>query len=751
MLSTLSKISNSAKFPQNVNKYLNLRSFMSISKPNKLINEKSPYLIQHAYNPVEWYPWGEEAIKKANDEDKPVFLSIGYSACYWCHVMEREVFENEHIAKIMNKLFVNIKVDREERPDVDRVYMSALQAMTGSGGWPMSMFLTNDLKPFYGATYVPPNSKYGLPGFEELIQQLSEAWKTRRDEINETGEKILEHIREASKNIVSTGVLKKEMLLKGAQQFKNSFDEEYGGFGGAPKFPRPPGLNFLLRVFYRVEDTESLQMVIRTLLQMAKGGMYDHLGGGFHRYSVDRYWRVPHFEKMLYDQAQLAINYLEVFQITGDQYFAYITRDILHYVGRVLTEPNGGFYSAEDAESLPAPVIQPAGAKENLPSGSSLKDNLSSETLVKEEGAFYVWNKSEIDALLGDDAEIFNFYFGVEEYGNAPQGSDPHSVFAEKNILYKSHSLSETSNKFERSTDEINNLIEKNKKILFEVREKRPLPNLDDKILTSWNGLMISAFAKAYQVFNESAYLEKAQKAADFILKYLYNTGEKKFLHRWRDGDANIDATLEDFAYFSQGLIDIYEASFNEKYLLHAIELSEIMINDFYDETEGGFYDTSGKDKSILVRTKEDYDSAEPTGNSVAINNLIRLSALTGNTAWYDIAYKSVLAFTGKMEKMPYAMPQLLIALDSLLHKPRQIIIAGSNNEETAYSMLREIFSKFMPDKVIVKIDPKVAADSITIASKIVHSSEETTAYICENSACRLPVKTLEDFVKMIK
>lgn len=698
-------------------------------KPNKLINEKSPYLIQHAYNPVEWHPWGEEAFQKAKDEDKPIFLSIGYSTCYWCHVMEREVFEVESIAKEMNRMYVNIKVDREERPDVDRVYMSALQAMTGSGGWPMSMFLTPELKPFYGATYVPPKSKYGLPGFEELITQLYDAWMNRRDEVLESGGKIIEHIREASQNTSSENELNKEMLLKGAQQFKNGFDEEYGGFGGAPKFPRPPGINFLLRAYYRFEDSESLQMVIRTLLQMAKGGMYDHLGGGFHRYSVDRYWRVPHFEKMLYDQAQLAVNYLEAYQITGDKYFGDITRDVLAYVSRVMTDAEGGFFSAEDAES----IIDPAEPNE------------------KEEGSFYVWSKNEIDKLLAEDAEIFNYFFGVNDYGNAPQGSDPHSVFVEKNILYKKHTLSETSNKFERSTDEINELIEECKKILFNKREKRPLPHKDDKILTSWNGLMISAFAKAYQVFNEPVYLEKAQKAADFILENLYNAKDKKLLHRWRDGEAKIDATLEDFSFFSQGLVDLYEASFDEKYLKLAVELCEVMVNDFYDETEGGFFDTSGKDKSILIRTKEDYDSAEPTGNAVAINNLLRLSALTGNTNWYDMAYKSVLAFSGKLEKMPYAMPQMLVALDSLLYKPKQIIIAGSNNDETAFRMMREVLARYIPDKVVVKIDEKNASNSITFVSKVIQGSPETTAYVCENFACRLPVKSVKELIELLE
>ena len=700
-----------------------------MSKPNKLINEKSPYLIQHAHNPVEWYPWGDESFQKARDEDKPIFLSIGYSTCYWCHVMEREVFENEHIAGEMNKIFVNIKVDREERPDVDRVYMSALQAMTGSGGWPMSMFLTTDLKPFYGATYVPPTSKYGLPGFEDLIHQLGESWKTRRDEINESGEKILEHIREASQNITTAIELNKEMLLKGAQQFKNGFDEEYGGFGESPKFPRPPGLNFLMREYERFGWCRAREMISRKLWQMGRGGMYANSGGGFHRYSVERLWRGPHFEKMLYEQEQLAVNYLEAFQVTGDNYFGDVTNDILAYVSRLMTDKNGGFYSAEDAES----AITAADPHE------------------KEEGACYVWTKKEIFELLGDDTDIFSYYYGVNDYGNAPQGSDPHSVFVEKNILYKKHTISETSNEFEKSTDEINRILEECKKILFREREKRPKPHLDDKILTSWNGLMISAFAKSYQVFNTADYLDKAKGAADFIIKNLYDASTKKLLHRYRDGEAKIDATLDDYSFFVQGLIDLYESCFDEKYLRLAVELTENMIGDFYDEEEGGYYDTSGKDKSILVRTKEDYDSAEPTGNSIAINNLLRLSAFTGNTQWYDMANASILAFSGKLERMPYAMPQMLVALDMLLKKPKQIIIAGKANDEMAYRMLREVSARYMPDKVIVKIDPVDAAESITFASKVVQNSDETTAYVCENFACRLPVKTPEEFIKSLE
>lgn len=694
--------------------------------PNRLISEKSPYLLQHAQNPVDWYPWSDEAFQKAKTEDKPIFLSIGYSTCYWCHVMEREVFENEHIAGEMNKMFISIKVDREERPDVDRVYMSALQAMTGSGGWPMSMFLTTDLKPFYGATYVPPTSKYGMPGFEELIKGISEAWKTRRDEITESGDNIIGHIKEVSLNVKGEAKLTEAMLLKGAEQYKNGFDEEYGGFGSAPKFPRPVGFNFLLRAYKRYDDNESLKMVIRTLLQMARGGVYDHLGGGFHRYSVDRYWRVPHFEKMLYDQAQLAVTYTEAFQITGDKHFEYVAKDILAYVSRVLTSPGGGFYSAEDAES-------------------ALNAN---EPHEKEEGAFYVWEKKEIDELLGGDAEIFNYCFGVDAYGNAPQGSDPHSVFVEKNILYMNHSISEASNKFERPTNEIHDIIEKGKKLLFEAREKRPKCHLDDKVLTSWNGLMISAFAKAYKVFGETAYLEKAKNAADFIINKLYNKKTNELLHRYRDGEAKISGTLEDYAFFSQALIDLYESCFDETYLETAIRLTEKMTTDFYDSDAGGFFDTSGRDKSILVRTKEDYDSAEPTGNSIAILNLARLSRLTGNNDWYEKAYDSLLAFSDKISKMPYAMPQMLVALEFVLFKPMQIVITGS--DETAQAMIRQVYKQFVPGSVLIYLAPGSEKSTKTFASQIITDSNKTAAYICEDFACKLPVTTINEFIKLI-
>ena len=695
-------------------------------KPNKLINEKSPYLLQHAYNPVEWNAWGEEAFELARKEDKPIFLSIGYSTCYWCHVMEREVFENETIAKEMNRIFVNIKVDREERPDVDRVYMSALQSMTGSGGWPMSMFLTTELKPFYGGTYIPPRAKFGLGGFEELIHQLEEAWKTRRSEINTSGDKIIEHIKLISSNEKSEGGLSADMLIKGAAQYKNGFDEDYGGFGSQPKFPRPVGLIFLMRAYKRYDDEESLRMVIRTLLQMARGGVYDHLGGGFHRYSVDKFWHVPHFEKMLYDQAQLAIAYTEAYQITKDKYFGDVAKDILKYVSTKLCSPQGGFYSAEDAESA---------LKADAPD-------------IKEEGACYVWEYDEIKKLLGQEAEVFCYYYGVEDGGNAPLGSDPHSVFVNKNILHIAHSLSETSNKFEMPTNKVSEIIEECKQILFTEREKRPAPHLDDKVLTSWNGLMISAFAKAYAVFGDESYYDTAKKAAEFILANMFDSKSNTLKHRYRDGESRFEGTLEDYAFFTQGLIDLWEAGFDIKYLETSIVLAGKMINDFYDKNEGAFFDTSGNDKSILVRTKEDYDSAEPTGNSIAVMNLLRLSQITHNDEWFQMANDSINLFSKKLEEQPYAMPQMLSALDYALNNPKQIVISGDLKKEETNRMISEINNHFIPNKVLIHLDSSNIPDVLN--SWAMYKSEKPTVFVCENYTCQLPVTTTDELKNLL-
>jgi hypothetical protein len=704
-----------------------------MTKPNRLINEKSPYLLQHAYNPVDWYPWGEEAFERARTEDKPIFLSIGYSTCYWCHVMEREVFEIESIAKLMNQFFVNIKVDREERPDVDRVYMAALQSMTGSGGWPMSMFLTPELKPFYGATYIPPESRHGLPGFEDLITQIHEAWESRRNDVISAGEEITEHIRKLSSyDKKKEKELSPDILKQAIQQFKSNFDEEYSGFGGAPKFPRPVVFNFLLRMYKKLGDNEALRIVIRTLLQMAKGGIHDHLGGGFHRYSVDRFWIVPHFEKMLYDQAQVASSYIDAFMITKDKYFEDIANDILQYVQRKLTAKQGGFYSAEDAESA-------------LDESNPHK---------KEEGAFYVWEKEEIDGILGkDDSQIICYYFGIGDYGNAPMGSDPHNVFTNKNILYEAHSITESANKFEKTVKEVTDIIVKSKRALFEIREKRPHPHLDDKILVSWNGLMISAFAKAFQVFDDHDYLDTAIDSAEFILSRLYDPSNNNntLLHRYRDGEARFDGTLEDYAFFIQALIDLYESCFDEKYLGIALELTKTSILLFYDEEQGGFFDVTNKDKNILVRTKEDYDSAEPTGNSIQIMNLLRLSQFTENKKLYSIAEKSLKYFSSKILSQPFAMPQMLCAYDFSLTKPKQIIIAGKRDDELSREMLREVHSHFIPNKILIFAETGKENILIPFLSKIISQSGKTTSYICENYSCKLPTSGIDELRKLIE
>jgi uncharacterized protein len=698
------------------------------TKLNRLINEKSPYLLQHAYNPVDWYPWTEEAFEKAKKEDKPIFLSVGYSTCYWCHVMEREVFENDEIAKVMNELYINIKVDREERPDIDRVYMSALQSMTGSGGWPMSMFLTPELKPFYGATYIPPKAKYGSSGFEDVIIQIHNAWKTKRNDVTNVGNKIIRQIELYSKKENIETSLTEEILRKGSGQFKMEYDFDYGGFGGTPKFPRPPGLSFLYRAYIRFSDEELMQNITFTLEQMAKGGIYDHLGGGFHRYSVDKFWRIPHFEKMLYDQGQLALIYVDGFRITGENTFAETAKDILNYVMNNLTSPEGGFYSAEDAESA-----------------------LSFENpKVKEEGAFYEWEKNEIDEILEKtESDIFCYCYGVYEAGNAPAGSDPHNVFRNKNTLYQARSIDEVSLKFIKDETEIRNIISKCKEKLFKARETKPKPHLDDKILVSWNSLMISAIAAAYQTFRNKDYLKYSKNSADFIIEKLCKENYE-LLHRWRDGEAAIEGTLEDYSFFVQALIDLYEASFEEKYLIKAKSLADKMIEIFYDSKDNGFFDVSGKDKSILIKTKEDYDSAEPTGNSIAIMNLLRLSQFFHNESYSKLAEKSLSAFSAKMEKYPYSMPQMLSCLDYYLSNKKQIVISGDRENIITQRMIDEVQKRYLPNKILVYIDLNRQFENSDLQVWNIYSSFEPKGYVCEDYKCKLPVDNAEELIKQI-
>ncbi|MBI4546912.1 MAG: thioredoxin domain-containing protein [Ignavibacteriae bacterium] len=698
-------------------------------KPNRLIHEKSPYLLQHAFNPVDWYPWGPEAFQKARMEDKPIFLSVGYSTCYWCHVMEREVFEDPEIAKLMNEKLVSIKVDREERPDVDRVYMTAVQAMTGSGGWPMSVFLTPDLKPFYGATYIPPRAQYGRPGFVDVVNRISEIWKTDRSKVFESSQQITEYLKQAGGTGASATVTDSVLHLA-YNRYAQGYDAVHGGFGGAPKFPRPVSLNFLLRYYSRTGREQALQMSLHTLREMANGGMYDHIGGGFHRYSVDGEWRVPHFEKMLYDQAQLVTSYLEAYQITKDERFAEIARDVLAYVLRNLTDKQGGFYSAEDAES----ALDPSKPEE------------------KEEGTFYIWSKSEIDHLLGKDAELFNYYYGVQDAGNAL--NDPMNVFSGKNILYVAHPIEDVAVKFLKTPAEIKNLLKQSTQKLFFEREKRPRPHLDDKIITAWNGLMISAFAKAYQVLDDPAYLQAAQRANTFIISKLYDTKSKKLLRRYRDGEARFDGNLQDYTFLVMGLLDLYEASFEIQWLEHAIALTKKQIEIFWDPIDGGFFDTPGNDPSILVRMKEDYDGAEPTGNSIAAVNLLRLSQMTDNNDWRRMAEKTITAFGSRLKQIPDALSQMLVAVDWHLSTPKEIIVAGKKDSPDTKALLREVHSRFIPNKVLLLADGGDAQKKLTSYLSFIEGmimlDEKATAYICENYACQLPTSDRSVVAKLL-
>ncbi len=700
-------------------------------KPNRLIDEKSPYLLQHAFNPVDWYPWGEEAFEKARSEDKPIFVSIGYSTCHWCHVMERESFENPEIAALMNKYFINIKIDREERPDVDRVYMSATQAMTGGGGWPMSVFLTHDLKPFYAGTYFPPESRHGRPGFPDLLEGIHRAWVENRGKVQESADQITEHLQKNSAPESSDLVLDKDLLKTAYDQVAGSYDTRYGGFGGAPKFPRPVIFNFLLRYFHRSKDNMALEMSLETLRKMAEGGMHDQIGGGFHRYSVDGQWRVPHFEKMLYDQAQLAVSYLEAYQITKDSYFADVAQDILDYVLRDMVDSRGGFHSAEDADS-------------------PLPENPEDHG----EGAFYVWTKKEMFDILGSDAgEIFSFRYGVEEAGNAL--SDPLNEFTGKNLLYVANSLDSMAARFERPVSDIERILHEARQKLFAVRSKRPRPHLDDKVITSWNGLMIGAFARGYQVLNQPRYLEAAERAANFVMSDLYDSGKKILLRRYRDGASGLEAHLNDYAFLVNGLLDLYEASLDVKWLVHALELTEKQVSLFWDEEAGGFYDTSGKDKTVLLRMKEDYDGAEPTGNSIAALNLLRLSQMTDNEDWYQKGAKTVSAFGNRLQQIPSAMPQMLAALDYRLDKPKQIIIAGKPGADDTQKMLAEVYERYIPNKIILLADggkaQKVLAKHLPFIESVSMIDGKATAYICENYVCHLPTSDVDVMVGLLE
>src|SRR5579883_956104 len=672
---------------------------------NRLAGEQSPYLLQHAHNPVDWYPWGEAAFEKARRENKPIFLSIGYSTCHWCHVMERESFENGRIAELLNRDYVPIKVDREERPDVDRIYMTFVQASTGSGGWPMSVWLTPELQPFFGGTYFPPDNRFGQPGFASILGQIAEAWRESRGQIEQSARDVVAQLRQQTAvEPGRAGAIDTGLLDSGFFVFRRTFDSHNGGFGGAPKFPRPAVFDFLLRYHARTKNREALEMVLLTLRKMAEGGMHDQLGGGFHRYSVDERWFVPHFEKMLYDQAQLATSYLEAFQLTGESLFADTARDVFAYVLRDLRDPSGAFYSAEDADS-PEPED---------PSHSG-------------EGAFYIWSAQEIEQLLGPALyPVFAECYGVERNGNVE--ADPQGEFVGRNILFVAG-----ANEDERLT--------RAKQILLEARSKRPRPHLDNKVLTSWNALLISALAKGYAVLNETEYRDGAASALEFLLSRLYDRQSGRLLRRFCNGEAAIPAFLDDYAFLAQALLDVFEIRFDLTYLELAEDLATRGFRLFEDTQNGGFFSTTADAPDLLVRMKDDYDGAEPSGNSVATDVLIRLARLTGKEDFEIRARRSLESSAAALRAQGTAQPQMLAALGRYLAPPAHVIIRARERDSEAEELLRSEWKKFEPNTVVLLIDDRSARQwsSYAPVRENLENKGRITIYRCENYSCALP------------
>ena len=698
---------------------------------NHLISEKSPYLQQHAHNPVDWYPWGEAAFEKARIEDKPIFLSVGYSTCHWCHVMERESFESFAIAAILNQSFVPIKVDREERPDVDHIYMMYVQATTGSGGWPMSVFLTPDRMPFFGGTYFAPDDRYGRPGFAVVLERIADAWKNQHDKILQSSSNVMEQLKLHSESAVDgTASLNTKALDAAFQYFRRTFDTTHGGFGDAPKFPRPVVLNFLLRYHHRTSRLEALDMTLVTLRAMADGGMHDQLGGGFHRYSVDERWFVPHFEKMLYDQAQLAISYIEAYQITHDPFYAGIARATLDYVLRDMTHPDGGFYSAEDADS----VID------------------SAQPSVKGEGAFYLWTAEELEQLLSKQlAKIFGFRYGVEPNGNVHH--DPHGEFPGKNILYVHHTLAETAQHFSISEEAAETQLREAIQRLLKARSQRVRPHLDDKILTSWNALMISAFAKAAQALDEPAYLNAATRATEFILSRMYDARTGLLLRRYREGEAAIPGFLDDYAFLIAGLLDLYAADFDPQRIELAFALAGKMRELFEDPVDGAFFTTAAGDPSLVLRMKDDYDGAEPSGNSIALLDFERLAHLSDRAEFRQTAERALRALGPKMASQSVAVPQMLVAFDYSIAARREVVIASGRRE--AGPFLDHLRTRFLPHTIVLLVDSDDTRRKLQLIFPAVADMRELngkpTAYVCQGYVCQLPVNEVSKFVELLQ
>ena len=672
--------------------------------PNRLSKETSPYLLQHANNPVDWNPWGEEALRRAQDEDKPILLSIGYSACHWCHVMEHESFEDPETARLMNESFISIKVDREERPDLDTIYMQAIQAMTGHGGWPLTVFLTPEQRPFYGGTYFPPEDRHSLPGFPKVLQAVSEAYRTRRSEVTQSADQITQRLRQSTPPSRSQEPLDLTLLSEAYQLLSSSFDSRYGGFGTAPKFPQPMVFEFLLHHHQRTGESQALSMVELTLERMAAGGVYDQLGGGFHRYSTDPFWLVPHFEKMLYDNALLARLYLHAHQVTGRGVFRSVVEETIDYVLREMADTTGGFYSTQDADS------------------------------EGEEGKSYLWMSEEIREVLGQEhGDLLCRYYGVSVGGN----------FEGRNILHRPQELESLAQEVGLSTVELSGLVQRARSRLLEARGKRILPGRDEKILTAWNGLMLRSLAEAGAALQRPDYLQAAGKNATFVLDALREDG--RLLRSYKDGQAKFKAYLEDYAFLTAGLLALYEATFHRRWLDEARSLADAMRDLFWDEELGVFFDTGRDHEALAFRPRDVSDNATPCGSSVAVEVFFRLSLLTGQPQYAQAATTALRSMQEMLGRFPSGMGHWLCALDFYLSTPKEIAIVGPVDNPTTQALCSAVYSRFLPNKIVAGYSPQDGgAQGVPLLEAKEMVNDNPAAYVCQNYTCQAPVTTPE-------
>jgi len=679
--------------------------------PNRLIHETSPYLLQHAYNPVDWYPWGEAALALARQSDRPIMLSIGYSACHWCHVMERESFEDDATARLMNSLYVNIKVDREERPDLDSVYMQAVQSLTGHGGWPMTVFLLPDGTPFYGGTYFPPERRHGMPAFRDVLTSVANAYRTQRADVLQSGKQLREMIAPANLAPADASGLSLDVLRAAESAYAKTFDDVEGGFGRAPKFPQPANLEALLRIWRHTANPATLQMATLTLDRMAQGGMYDHLGGGFHRYSVDAVWLVPHFEKMLYDNAQLARVYLASWQATGNAFHRDVCREILDYVLREMTAPDGGFHATQDADS------------EGI------------------EGKFFVWTPAEVAEVVGEeDARVVCAWFDVTDRGN----------FEHKNILHTARDREVVAKELGITVAQLDSTITRVRETLYQARESRVKPSRDDKVIVAWNGLMIRAFAEAGAILEDAGYLDAARHASEFILNTMASAGDEtdpsgEFrLHRtFKDAQSRVNAFLEDYACLGAGLLALYEATGEVRWFLASQACASTIMKHFRDTEHGGFFDTSDFHETLVTRPKDLYDNAVPSGSSVACELVLRLAAFTGDDTDAAVARDLLARLAKPMTTHPGAFGHLLCALDFAVAKPVQVAIIGTENDPGATSLIREVHRVYCPNRIIGiargDMDVVIAAEIVPLLAERIAIADRPTAYVCEQFSCQLP------------